>query len=478
RPVRVFSLVSTLRACLRARARQREVAALLARHEADLAEIEQARRRLDFVLETARIGTLSLDARTREVALDARAARFYGLGAGPVVTPIAALAARLHPDDAERTSAAFQRVLAGGGALDVDHRVDGRWIRVLGGSSRDGEGTRVEGVVLDETERHDAATALAESEARYRAVGETLPYGVWVADDDGRALYLSDSFLRLLGTTLAEVRRHGWTHLLPPEEARRVEEAFATARASGLPVDVEFRFGDRVVLTRGSPLPGAEGAGTWVGVHLDVTDRRRMEDELGRIDRLSSVAVLAGGIAHDFNNILGAILANANLARKHIERNDPRAKERVEKVEGAVKHAKLIVGQLLAFARGTAPLRSSLHLRDVLRDAAAFAVQGSACSLDVDIPADLSAVSADGGQIGQVVHNLVLNAVQAQEGGGAVRVRAENVELSAGELPPVPAGRYVRVAVEDDGPGIPAALAERIFEPFVTTKAKGHGLGL
>ncbi|MFZ5480950.1 MAG: ATP-binding protein [Myxococcota bacterium] len=329
-------------------------------------------------------------------------------------------------------------------------------------------------------DRGRSEAALAESEARYRAVGEAIPFGAWVADAGGRFQYLSDAFLRLLGLEAEEACRDGWFHRLPADERDRAEaewrRAIAAGRMFGHEVRVAGAEGDsRHVLVRGVPLRDREGRITsWVGMNLDVTDRRRIEEDLDRVGRLDSIAVLASGIAHDFNNILTAVVANVSLASRLLPAGEPAA-ARLDAALKAGAHAQKVVRQLLTFARGGAPVRRVIDLPQVMRDAVDFALQGASVRADLAFPDDLWPVEADAAQIAQVIQNLVINGVQAMPEGGLVRVGAHNLEVPDGA--PLP-GRYVVVSVTDTGAGIDPVDLPRVFDPFFTRKPGGSGLGL
>ncbi|MFN7146959.1 MAG: PAS domain S-box protein, partial [Myxococcota bacterium] len=312
---------------------------------------------------------------------------------------------------------------------------------------------------LEERQRDERA--LAESEARYRAIGETIPFGAWTAGVDGRIDHVSDAFLQLVGMTRAEVAEIGWHHHAAPKDVERLRAEWARGIEGGALFDIECGVvaTDGVVhtvLVRGVPLRDEGGAVQgWVGMNLDVTEKRRLEEEFARIGRLESVALLAGGIAHDFNNILTAILANVSLVKRLV----PPGSASLPRVEAALRaggQAQSLVRQLLTFAKGGAPILRTVRLQDLLAEAVGFALQGSAVRAEVNAPPGLWTVEADPGQLLQVLHNLVLNASQAMDGAGTVRVSAQNVVLAPGSPLPLEAGRYVRVSVVDHGRGIPA----------------------
>jgi PAS domain S-box-containing protein len=209
----------------------------------------------------------------------------------------------------------------------------------------------------------------------------------------------------------------------------------------------------------------------------DVTERRRLQEETAKAQRLESLGVLAGGIAHDFNNILTVVLGNVSLARMGLPDDHP-AVARLADAGTAVGRARDLTQQLLTFAKGGAPVRCVGPVDEVVRSSSTLALAGSSADCTLEIAPDLWPAEIDEGQIAQVVSNLVINADQAMPAGGRIRVLAANVRVSGGLPHPMPSGRYVRVSVRDDGMGIPANHLSRIFDPYFTTKQKGSGLGL
>ncbi len=221
---------------------------------------------------------------------------------------------------------------------------------------------------------------------------------------------------------------------------------------------------------------GGESAGT-VLVLRDVTEKLRTEEELLKVKKLESVGILAGGIAHDFNNLLTAILGNIALARLAIPA-DHVACERLGEAEEASNRAAELATKLLTFSKGGQPIRKRVGLGEILHDSSTLAVRGTGADCAFEIPAGLWTAMADGGQIGQVIHNIVLNAAQAMPQGGRIRIRAENLTLRERQIPHLRAGAWIRIDIEDRGNGIPKENLARIFDPYFTTKEKGSGLGL
>lgn len=214
-----------------------------------------------------------------------------------------------------------------------------------------------------------------------------------------------------------------------------------------------------------------------VGLFEDVTQRRRMEDEAVRVQRLESIGVLAGGIAHDFNNILTGILGNICLCRERLgESSEPAGM--LLAAEKACGRARDLTQQLLTFSRGGDPVKQDASLPDLVRETSAFALTGSNVRAELAFAKDVGCVAVDRGQFARVVHNLVLNAAQAMPEGGVVTIRGDRVRLGAREVAILPAGDYVRLTVRDRGPGIPSEHLGRVFDPYFTTREEGTGLGL
>ncbi len=208
----------------------------------------------------------------------------------------------------------------------------------------------------------------------------------------------------------------------------------------------------------------------------DITAKKKREDEYIRASKLESVGLLAGGIAHDFNNILTVILGYASMARNCTDTKGAVYTKLLE-IEKATRQAKGLTKQLLTFAKGGAPVRSVASVRELIEEASMFAVTGSNISLKFKFDSNLPPAEVDRDQIGQVINNLVINAVQAMPLGGTITVRAENVYISDTTVLPL-AGDYVKISIQDEGEGIPEEIHMSIFDPYFTTKATGTGLGL
>ncbi len=201
-------------------------------------------------------------------------------------------------------------------------------------------------------------------------------------------------------------------------------------------------------------------------LRTEITQREQIEDELLRARKLESLGVLAGGIAHDFNNFLTVVQGNLELLKMQVESQEP-VQEILDDTANACQRAVFLSSQLLTFAKGGAPVRRLVSVAQLVMDAVHLARAGAQTSIEVSIAEDLRCAEVDPGQIGQVLHNILLNARQAMPEGGIIEVRAENL-----------GDAHVRISVLDYGHGIPADVLPRIFDPYFTTKPRGNGLGL
>ena len=179
-----------------------------------------------------------------------------------------------------------------------------------------------------------------------------------------------------------------------------------------------------------------------------------MENELQKVEKLESLGILAGGIAHDFNNILSAILGNVSLAKLLVQPEEKLYKY-INNAEIACARARDLTQQLLTFAKGGAPVKKTSSISQLLNETAGFALRGSNVRCEFQIAEDLWTAEVDEGQISQVIHNLVINADQAMPEGGALKVRAENILVNGQQNIPLPEGKYIAVALSDQGIGIP-----------------------
>ncbi len=347
----------------------------------------------------------------------------------------------------------------------------------------DGRVLYYEGSIRDITERVRAEQALQESASFYRTTIDSMGDPMHVVDRDLRFSLCNEALTQwckeldialggeVIGHTIFDV-----FPFLPDQVREEYREVFDTGAI--LVTESAITIKDREVITDTRKVPVYEGGivAQVITVIRDITERKKMEGELLKTQKLESLGVLAGGIAHDFNNILAAILGNISLARMSGSPGDE-ILEALTEAEKASMQAKRLTEQLLTFSQGGAPVKETASIGEVTQDSVGFALRGSNTRCVFSIPDDLWTVEVDEGQINQVVNNLAINAVQSMPRGGTIRVGIENVMVDVEDSVPLPGGKYVKIAVADDGIGIPEKDLSRVFDPFFTTKG-GSGLGL
>ena len=331
---------------------------------------------------------------------------------------------------------------------------------------------------------------LALARGRLAVTVQSIHDGVVSVDQTGAVLLMNDAAQTLASMAESEAvnRPVGCLFAALEFPAQAYEAALQSVLLAGQSVQIRNDAPgcpqlSRLVEVTGTPTRDGDGqvAGA-VWVVRDVSDASRIEHERSKAARLESLGVLAGGLAHDFNNILIGVVGNLSLAQTMVGPEHTALKTRLTHAEAACVRARGVTNQLLTFAKGGAPVKTTASVRDLVVECSRFALSESSVAPRFAVDADLWAADVDTIQIGQVIHNLVLNALQAMPQGGLVDVMLQNVELdgslsvngAAGMLP----GRYVRVTVQDGGPGISSDDLSHIFEPYFTTRDKGSGLGL
>ncbi len=235
------------------------------------------------------------------------------------------------------------------------------------------------------------------------------------------------------------------------------------------------------VETDATPNKSEDGTIIWHGYAADISERKRMDQQILRAQRLESVGSLAGGVVHDMNNILGPIMMALQMMRMRL--TDPKDQYLLDLLETNSNRGADLIKQILMFVRGAESQKTVLQLRHVINEVVKFARETFPASIQIqaDMRKDLKTVMADPTQMQQVLLNLVVNARDAMKGGGSLKIQAENITLSEEQMmvfKDAKPGAYVLIRVKDTGAGISPDIKDMIFEPFFTTKEQGKGTGL
>jgi PAS domain S-box-containing protein len=217
------------------------------------------------------------------------------------------------------------------------------------------------------------------------------------------------------------------------------------------------------------------------GVITDVTEMKRLSEEVNRINKLESIGLLAGGLAHDLNNVLNVIYGNISFA-KMLAGGGSTVVAPLTDAEEACEHARELGQRLRAFAQGNAPVKEAIALPAIIEPVAETLFKGTNILHAISAADDILPLEADPRQIRQVLENLLTNAKEAMADGGTVKIGVENYLVDGKKGLPIEAGNYVRMTIKDTGKGIPGENLPKIFDPYFSTKdtysQKGLGLGL
>jgi len=429
----------------------------------------------------------------------------------------------IHPDDRDGVTAAWRRAVEEGAPYDAGFRAaapapDGgeRWLVSRGWLERDAAGRplRALGVLIDLTRQRRAEAALADSEARFRAITNAMPQMVWSTRPDGWHDYYNRRWYEMTGTTPEQVIGDGCNPVFHPDDRDRAWARWRHSLETGEPYEIEYRLrmsdgGYRWMLGRALPVRDAEGRIIrWYGTCTDIEeivdarlvlasnrvelerlveertrDLEQTQTRLAHMQRMEALGQLAGGIAHDFNNVLQAVQGGAALIeRRHTDPDGVRRLTRM--VTEAANRGAAITRRLLAFSRrgdlrteAVDPAALLTDLREVLTH-----TLGAGIGVRVTVPPGLPPLLADKSQLETVLINLATNARDAMAGNGTLSLAGAVEPLPRDNAPGYPdtlkPGTYLRLSVTDTGTGMTPDVLARVTEPFFTTKAQGTGTGL
>lgn len=378
------------------------------------------------------------------------------------------------------------RVLSGTEVSPLEHRIKHkngsiRWVRNTPVLKHNAQGTLIsyDGLIADITERKEAEEALRQSHSFNDMLIQTMPFGMDIVDEKGTILFMSKAMRDIAGSDA--VGKRCWQMYKDNKQ-----------QCQDCPLKHDIVFGKTDILETAGVFGGRifqishvgmvyEGKQAMLEVFQDITEQKKLQQEILQSQKMLSIGTLAGGIAHDFNNILGIILGYISIMQS-IKDNPKKFSEGIHAIRQAVDRGAGLVRQILTFARKAEVSFEPLYLPDLVKELVSMLQQTfpKIITFETSIDKELPLINADYTQIHQALLNLCVNARDALPNGGEISIKAVTVtgEKTRERFPAAILSPYICISISDTGVGMEEATRNRIFDPFFTTKEKGKGTGL
>jgi PAS domain S-box-containing protein len=454
--------------------------------------LRESEERLSLALAASNQGLYDLNVQTGETKVNRQYATMLGYDPAEFQETNARWIERLHPDDREAVAETYRAYVRGEiplYAVEFRQRTksgDWKWILSLGSIvARDAEGKplRMLGTHTDITERKRAEEAVRNEKAFSDAIVESLPGIFYICDEEGNLLRWNTNEREVTGYSMEELSRMNLLQLFQEDRdivRSKLREVMDTGRT----------FIEASIVTKsGMPLPFyltgcrmiRDDKKYVIGVGIDISEKKRLEQQLQQAQKMEAIGQLAGGVAHDFNNILSAIIGYGSIIQMKMEDTDP-LRPNVDHLLESAERAAQLTHSLLAFSRKQVMNMKPVSLNEIIARQGKFLrrIIGEDIEMKIILHGDFL-VMADSGQIEQVFMNLAANARDAMPKGGQLTIELNIVDMTedfVGSHGFGEPGPFAVISVTDTGIGIDEETRKKIFEPFFTTKELGRGTGL
>lgn len=395
----------------------------------------------------------------------------------------------IHPEDKDEIIKESSKITEQQGTIIQVYRIIKKngsisWVEDKKSSKfKDNKFISLHGIIQDISERKHMTKLLHEREAQLLKAQEIAHMGFldWNLKTDD--IFLSDQVIKMfkLDPLKNWVTPELLTKVSHPDDINYIQENLELAIEGAIEYDIDHRIilpdGNFIWVHSQAELTFDENGNPerLLGTVIDITERKRLEEEKVLSQKFESLGLIAGGIAHDFNNILVSMLGNIELIQ-YDHKLDKNQKEFMEELQSATLRASKLTKQLLTFSKGGKPVTEVQSIKPVIENTVSFTMRGSNSKYSVHYHETPPFVCIDEAQIEQVINNLVLNAIQSMPSGGSIVIEVKSKFMENQSL--LKEGNYVEIQIKDQGTGIPKEYHEKIFTPYFTTKISGSGLGL
>ena len=457
-------------------------------------QLKQSQERFELAMNASQDGIFDWNLVTNDIYYSPGWKRMLGYGENELPNDFSIWETLTDPDDVKRSWEIQADVIdRKKDRFETEFRMkhkQGHWVDILSRAKAffddTGKAVRMIGTHVDISERKKAELALKSSEEKFALAFRGAPLLMTIsAVDDGRYIDVNDTFIKTTGFTRKEAIGASSVELgfiSETERKKLTAELSARGHVHELELALSRADGSELTCLYSGEMININGAPRLLSIAVDVTHRKKLEEQIQKSQKMESIGNLAGGIAHDFNNILFPIVGMSELLMEDLPK-ESQEYENAREIFKASKRGSELVKQILTFSRQSAHKRIPMRLQTVLNDALRLSRATIPAYIEIidDIQTDCGLIMADPTQIQQVAMNLMTNAFHAVEAkGGKISVKMDETELEQRDWfhPDLTPGPYARLSISDTGHGMSADLIKKIFDPYFTTKEQGKGTGL
>lgn len=340
------------------------------------------------------------------------------------------------------------------------------------------------GVATDVSNIKKAEKKIRERETLYRTLVETSPDSITMTDINGKIQMINKKGLEIYGfKKMEEAKGLNVFNFIALHDRKRALNNVKKAIKDGVIKNIEYDF----LRKNGSKIPVELSASviydednnpkSIIAFIRDISERKKLEEEVLMVQKLESLGIISTGFAHDFNNLLTTIMGNISLLKNSLKKSNVNY-EILNDAETASRKAKELTKQLITFSKEDEPVKKMILINDVIETHAKFIYTGSKIKYKIIYPQNDLYINVDPVKIGQVINNIFINAKEAMKSSGTVRIKVENVSVKKDDIFQLKRGIYVKISISDSGKGIRKIDLTKIFDPYYSTKTNGSGLGL